>query len=148
MNRYINLPARSMISELSVRIDSTLSSSSSSPLPLDIENGFLRVDKMATPVSHALPLPLSARRSQKQATFNSCTPKTLTLEKEVTSQRRSSRGGNNATFSLNNFSAFCHTGAWDRSGSCRRLGSRASLKASEASRGRREGRWSIVCGVV
>lgn len=46
-------------------------------------------------------------------------------------------------FSLKSFSAPCQTGAVALSLRASRLGSKASLKASEDSRGSAEGRWSI-----
>lgn len=48
------------------------------------------------------------------------------------------------TFSRNSVSAPAHTGASPRSGNCSRKGSRSLLKASLASRGSSEGRWSMV----
>lgn len=48
--------------------------------------------------------------------------------------------GRVAHFFLNSFSASCQTRAFLQSFSCSRLGSRALLKASDASRGRSDGR--------
>ena len=48
-----------------------------------------------------------------------------------------------ATLSLNNFSASVHTLAVYRSFNWRSVGIKSLLNASEASRGRRVGRWSI-----
>src|SRR5690242_10688056 len=47
------------------------------------------------------------------------------------------------TLSWNSFSAPCQTGVLARSLRAIRLGSRALLKASDDSRGRAEGRWSM-----
>lgn len=55
-----------------------------------------------------------------------------------------SDSGNVATFSLNSSSACVHTRALDRSFNCKRLGSNAVLNISELSRGRRDGRWSML----
>lgn len=51
--------------------------------------------------------------------------------------------GSSATFSWNSLCAPAQTGADCRSLSCSRLGRRAELKASLASRGSRLGRWSM-----
>lgn len=51
--------------------------------------------------------------------------------------------GSVCTFSWKSFSAPCQTGVLWRSLRAIRLGSRALLKASDDSRGRAEGRWSM-----
>lgn len=58
-----------------------------------------------------------------------------------------SSSGRVATFSLNSFSASTHTLAVFLSLSWSKLSSKPALKDSEASRGRREGRWSILSTV-
>lgn len=55
--------------------------------------------------------------------------------------------GRVATFSLKSFSASAQTLAVFLSFSCSKLSSRPALKDSEASRGRREGRWSMLRGI-
>lgn len=51
--------------------------------------------------------------------------------------------GKVATFSLKSFSALLQTGEFLQLFSCLKCGRRSLLKASELSRGSKEGRWSI-----
>jgi len=52
--------------------------------------------------------------------------------------------GSVAHFSLNSFSACCHTRTFRQSFNCIKLGNNAALKASDASLGSRDGRWSML----
>lgn len=76
-------------------------------------------------------------RSKRRSDVHDCLASSSVLPSTAPS-------GSVATLSLNSFSACCQTRTFFQSFKPIKLGSSAALKASEASRGSRLGRWSML----